>query len=388
VSPDTRLGEVTEILRASPYRIVPVVEHSSGGGALLVGVVTERALADALLTARTPEERARLRSAPVRELMEPPRSYVTGFLRVAEAAARMDAAGEDTLPVVEPGTDGNLRYLGLLSRSDLVQELVRPFRPPMIGGLATPMGVYLTTGAVSGGAGTAALIGSGFALWVSHTLASLALGPLQGWAGRIGGWAGAALGGEAAALMVTMTLYLLLVRLSPIAGYHAAEHQVVHAVERGEPLLVDAVRAMPRVHPRCGTNLVAGLTLFGFLVSALGALAGRFAPALEPLGWALAGVAALSAWRTAGAWLQQHVTTRPASDAQIRSGIRAAREVLERHGRDPYAVPRPHQRLWRLGFVQMMGGYLIGYAVLEALLFLAPGLARTLGPLLPLNGLL
>jgi uncharacterized protein YqhQ len=37
---------------------------------------------------------------------------------------------------------------------------------------------------------------------------------------------------------------------------------VVHAIERGEPLVLEVVRRMPRVHPRCGTNLVAGIALF------------------------------------------------------------------------------------------------------------------------------
>ncbi len=35
---------------------------------------------------------------------------------------------------------------------------------------------------------------------------------------------------------------------------------VVHAIEEGEDLTLEKVRPMPRVHPRCGTNLVA---LFG-----------------------------------------------------------------------------------------------------------------------------
>ena len=286
--------------------------------------------------------------------------------------------------MVALAADGTLHYLGLLSRSDLVEEMSRPFRPPQIGGLATPTGVYLTTGSVSGGAGTAALLGSGAALWASHTLSALTLNPLQLWAKQSSGIAGAIVGSDAAALLLPMALYLVLVRLSPIAGYHAAEHQVVHAIERGEPLLVENVRAMPRVHPRCGTNLVAGLTLFGLLGSLLPALIQHFVPSLSEIGWVLAGLIALTSWRAAGAWLQQYVTTRPASVTQIESGIRAAREVLARHSRAPDAIPRPHQRLWRLGFLQIMLGYIIGYAVVAAVQYLFPSLHRVLEPLLPL----
>jgi uncharacterized protein YqhQ len=44
---------------------------------------------------------------------------------------------------------------------------------------------------------------------------------------------------------------------------------VVHAIERGEPLLAESVRAMPRVHPRCGTNIVAAAFLATTVYTAL-----------------------------------------------------------------------------------------------------------------------
>jgi CBS domain-containing protein len=376
VGPDTRIGMVAEILRMSPYRAVAVVE-----GERLVGMASEGDVLDALLGATDAAARARVREMPVGVVMTPhpegTRVWVTPGMRASEAAALFDQAGTDALPVV----DAYMTYLGLVARSDLVQDLVRPFRPPTVGGMATPLGVYLTTGAVSGGAGTLALLLLGFVMFLVHLLAQ---GVAQ--AGQF--WLTTAFTAQINALpeafrlvmsnlfpfVAQFALLLVLLRLSPIAGYHAAEHQVVHALERAEPLLVETVRAMPRVHPRCGTNLVAGMLILLFAGGAL-------YPLLDEWSFGLSFIAALAYWRTLGAWLQQHFTTRPATDAQIESGIRAARQLLEQHGRAPYAPTRPSARLWRMGFLQILGGFATGNALLWLILQAWPELRSALGPL-------
>ena len=375
VGPDTRIGLVAEILRMSPYRAVAVVE-----GDRLVGMAAAGALLGALLGATGPAGRARVREMPIRAAMRPPTVWATPGMRASEAAALFDQAHVDALPVV----DAHRAYLGLIARSDLVQDLVRPFRPPAVGGMATPLGVYLTTGAVSGGAGPLALVLTGFVMFLAHLLAQGV-----GEAGRL--WLLSAFGapiqglplslrtalGDLFPYAIQFALFLLLLRLSPLAGYHAAEHQVVHALERAEPLLVETVRQMPRVHPRCGTNLVAGM-----LILFLGGISlYPFLGAWGELAFAASFILALAYWRTLGAWLQQHFTTRPATDAQIESGIRAARQLLEQHGRAPYAPPRPSARLWRLGFLQILGGFALGNALLALVLQLAPDLRGALGPL-------
>ena len=416
VTPDTRLGYLIEVLRMSPYRAVPVVDAQEApdpfaAGPRLVGLVREEDVLQALLRASDAAERARVRETPARALITPPSVLVTTGMRVSEAAALFEAApGTDVLPVVDAfGT-----YLGLVARSDLVQDLVRPFRPPLVGGMATPLGVYLTTGTVSGGAGTFALVLSGLVLFCLQLVGQgvgqgLAEAGHQALITLVGP---AAVGALPLSLKTTLTalvplvaqfaLFLLLLRLSPIAGYHAAEHQVVHAIERAEPLVVETVRAMPRVHPRCGTNLVAGMmivTLGGSaLLPFLGALGGDWGAA----GFVLSAVAALAYWRSLGAWLQQHFTTRPATDAQIESGIRAARQLLHAHGHygllaaGGMFAPRPRRgagygllrprppllRLWRMGFVQILGGFAIGYGLLEVAALLSPGLRAILGSLM------
>jgi CBS domain-containing protein len=372
VGPETRIAEVMEALRMSPYRAVPVVANPDDeqNGQHLLGMVSEATLVNSLLAARTVEERAALRGMPAREVMESPRFTLMPAMRASEAATFFDLTGSDVLPVVEG--DGGL--LGLASRSDLVQELARPFRPPLVGGMATPIGVYLTTGAVSGGAGMGALFLTGLAMSAVFLLTFFLGQPLTGLVARLPD--SVRVSADLLLQSVVQTgLFLLLIRLSPMAGYHAAEHQVVHAIEKGEPLLVRTVRAMPRVHPRCGTNLVAGGMLLGLIGTIL-------QPLLGSVGYLLAGLVALAYWRTFGGWLQQYLTTRPATDAQIESGIRAAKALLEQHGRNPYAPVRPHVRLWRMGFLQILTGFVAGYALVFLATWLFPALHGPLKPYL------
>ena len=51
--------------------------------------------------------------------------------------------------------------------------------------------------------------------------------------------------------------------------YHGAEHKAINALESGDPVDVDHVRASSRLHPRCGT---------GFLVVVAFVSVGVFAP--------------------------------------------------------------------------------------------------------------
>lgn len=368
-APQTRIGLIAEILRTGPYRGVPIVDPLNGR---LLGMAGEADVAHALLGATDPAGRARVREMPVSAVMTPPLWAASPSMRASEAMHLFDQAHVDVLPVI----DAEGTFLGLIARSDLVQDLVRPFRPPVVGGMATPLGVYLTTGAVSGGVGTHALVLSGLVMFAIHLLAQGvseaaigALGPaLTPAVGALPGPVRVALSGLVVGI-VQFALFLAALRASPVAGFHAAEHQVVHALERTEPLTLENVRAMPRVHPRCGTNLVAGV-----MILLLGATI------LEPLvglawGGSIAGAFALAYWRHVGAWLQQHFTTKPASDAQIRSGITAAQEVLRAHSRAPFAPVRPHVRLWHMGFVPVLCGFGVGYGLYTLVrLTLLPGL--------------
>ena len=310
VGPQTRLADALEVLRIAPQRAVPVVENGR-----LIGVLTERGVVGPLL------ENPDLRDAPVAGFLAPPGPTVSASASAAEFLALCDAHDTDFLPVVE----GDGYFAGLISRSDLLDALVRPGAAPLIGGMATPAGVYLTAGAVTGGVHPLALSLTGLLMFSAQVGIYLALDA-----------AGKTLSSSAPKVMQVLLLapepvrrtldgagsslaggilFLSLVRISPLAGYHAAEHQVVHAIERGEPLLPECVREMPREHPRCGTNFIAGALLFS--------LGGALTPILGALAYPLGGLAALVWWRTLGGWLQRHFTTRTATAAQLDSGIRA-----------------------------------------------------------------
>jgi hypothetical protein len=150
-----------------------------------------------------------------------------------------------------------------------------------------------------------------------------------------------------------------------MAGYHAAEHQVVHAIERGEPLTVAVVRQMPRVHPRCGTNLVAGV----FLATLIGVV---LQPVLGSMGYLVGGGVALGVWRDVGAWFQQYLTTKPAKDREIESGINAARDVLEKYSDHPGIIAPPAFRIWNMGIIPLIIGFLIGCLLIYALSWWLP----------------
>jgi hypothetical protein len=255
--------------------------------------------------------------------------------------------------------------------------------------MATPLGVYLTTGTVSGGAGTRGLVLAGMVMsammWLTQTVLAYGIGHLaQAVHNKIphdlltGLWALLAqqeISGTPAVLLflflvstvLLFTVFLLLLRVLPfLAGYHAAEHQTVNAIEAGEPLTPESVASMPRVHPRCGTNLwgIMSLSYCGVMAMAM-LLSTRFGRQhlfeLVPLAsFAIIFVAAN--WKRVGGWIQQHLTTRRASAKELASGIAAGKELLRQHLETPFMPPRRGLRLWRMGFIQVLIGVtMMGY---------------------------
>ncbi len=75
--------------------------------------------------------------------------------------------------------------------------------------------------------------------------------------------------------------YIRLIGRSPevrrVFQYHAAEHKAVQALEQGRELSVQAVRRLPKEHPRCGTS-------FLLTVAVVAAILFMFA-GTEPLWW-------------------------------------------------------------------------------------------------------
>lgn len=281
------------------------------------------------------------------------------------------------------------RLVAVLTRPGIP---LSPAAPPRLGGMATPLGVYLHDGVSGGGAGFWGLVLTGMTMSVLALLAqAIAHGVSRLAAAHfpvLGVWEshlppGAALWLTAISPWLPLPFVFLLLRLVPLSGIHAAEHQVVHCVERREPLIVGTVRTMPRVHPRCGTNFFAGYTLF--LLSFLAVFC-----VTEAAHWQLLDSVTLAAvvsgpltlihWRRVGGWVQQWFATRPATDGQIAGAIFAAEQVLSRHARQGGKRPRfaPLRRIWTAGIAQILLGYAVVIALLTAVEYVWPGASRWL----------
>lgn len=234
-------------------------------------------------------------------------------------------------------------------------------RPERVGGMATPFGVYLTTGAIRAGAGDLALMATGvlmFGLLASaQMIGLLAASFLEA---AMGLWAA-----ELAFNVLPIVLFFAAMRAIPLSGIHAAEHKVVHAIERGEELTPEIVRRMPRVHPRCGTNLAVGASIF-FGIATTHWIGDEYVRLL------VAFLVTLSLWKPLGSLAQLWITTKEPTDRQLAMGIRSGTELLRRYATDRGRDRTVFHRIWHSGMFHVMGGALLTYAVI-ALAALALG---------------
>ena len=349
IAPDDTIGKAAELLRMSGLPELPVVSAWH-----VLGKVTE----DSVLRALNTTDPTAVAEKPVEEIISRQVVCVNPYMTLAQVAGVMSDHGLAVTPVI----DENGRYIGVAARSDVTSALSLMIRPPMVAGIATPIGVYLTTGNLRAGAGDLGLFLSGVALMLMYFAA---VGAIYGAAllldktGAFAPWSLWAIlhstpipipnwmdGVKMVMLGATVPIFLALLRILPISGYHAAEHQVVHAIENGEPLTAANVSAMPRVHPRCGTNIVAGVALF-FLVRQV--LSDEVALLVFVFVLVLA-------WRSVGAYFQQYITTKPPSAKQLESGIRAGESLIEKYREHPGYRVTGWRRIWNTGMPQVMLG--------------------------------
>jgi len=328
-------------MRENGAEVLPIVD-----GYFLRGVVTENSLAKALAEGALDTEGVEVAFTSVEPTIH---HYETG----AEALRRFDELQVGSLVVV----DDDRRVVGILRASDLITPPKVASKPAMVGGMATPFGVYLTSGVVRAGPGDFALVTTGIVLSAVLFTATI-LSTLFGmWLVRRHVSDAVA---NIATDIVQLGLFAAGFRLLPLSGIHAAEHMVVHAIERGEPLIPSVVRRMPRVHPRCGTNLATGASIF------MGIALSTFVQPDE-LRLLLALVCTLLFWRRLGGLVQYWITTRPPSEKHIRMGIRSAEQLLERQQQAHRLSPNIFVRLWNSGLFHVSVGSSITFAILLGL---------------------
>jgi len=362
------LGKAVEALRQAGLSALPVV--ASGR---LLGMVSDGDIMRLLSQEAARGNIEGLRTTPVSRAMSAPIVAMYGGQTLEQARDLFASSDLRVLPVV----DASGVFQGVVTRADVMSALFGVTTPPRVGGLATPLGVFLTTGSVRGGASDLGLFLTGVSLVIMFLAASfvtnlvtLALEKWLGWplfalsvarevwvnqayAGpSIAGFGGMAL------LALQLAIFFILMRLAPLTGTHAAEHMVVHAIEEGEELTLEQVATKPRVHPRCGTNLMALV----FIALAGGSLIMSLENYVGPIG-SITGLGLLLIviyliWRGVGAGMQRFLTTKPPSRRQIEGAIRAARQLLSRYQQRPSYRPRQFARLWNVGIIQVAAGFI------------------------------
>ena len=143
------VGKAANVLRLTAVPVVPVVRDGH-----IVGLMSQSQLS---LNNGTSLD------TPVEDVMLPPPPPLTSSMAAGLGLAAMEELGLEVAPVVS--ASGQL--VGVVTRADLVALSSRSIRPPRCGGMATPLGVYLTTGMVRAGAGDLGLFLAG-ALMGAH----------------------------------------------------------------------------------------------------------------------------------------------------------------------------------------------------------------------------
>ena len=366
------------VLNAIPSRVTAVLPGESPNALPLNASVSLEQSAielngaasnESVLNESAPSTPVSVTDLKARDVMKTDFGFVPDVFSLHNALLTLERYDASALPVM----DGYGHFRGLISRADIVAALGAQIRPQSVGGMATPLGVWLTDGRLQGGAPPLGLFLSGLVLSGCFAFAQivmlLALSAInKDWAamfnsGRVGLNAE---GGDVFNLLVTGAqglLFLLAMRFTPMAGIHAAEHQTVWAIERGLELTPENVAQMPRAHPRCGTNLMALVGLVTILFQHL--------PSFDSFSILLALVFTFLFWRQFGTALQEHLTTRPASRKQLESGIKAGREIMAKYQSQQRVSPPLFFRLLHSGIPLAMAGMMLGLTIFNSLLVLA-----------------
>ena len=247
-------------------------------------------------------------------------------------------------------------------------------RPGRISGTALPFGLHLSNGVY--GTANSLHIASGGAYIFTMLVISLFVTYCEAWtieqfvdlpltaillsiSGVVDG--PAAMTWDSVLSTLPFVNFILILRLSQLSGYHAAEHKVVSAIEHFGRLDYNQVVEMPRVHPRCGTVLLFGLVP-AFLLAAPLLASGR------PEGYVAAVFVAVVGWRYryhTGFFVQNHFTTKPPTEHQLRTGIAAGEKLLGLWRADPRKQVPWLRMLWIRGVPQLLGGLFIAASVFE-----------------------
>lgn len=329
---ETSVAVASERLLQAGLPCLPVVKDG-----LCIGTLDETSMLAAFV-GTAPEDAA---IEPfVRPLGATVRPYATG----AECLRTMESSRQPHVVVV----DDRGWPLGVLTASRLFGTIEEDNRPRLVGGMATPFGVYLTNGTVTGGVSQWALVGTGAMMFFFLALGMVMAKGLQL---AVPASVAKSMWFDIGANVLVLAVFVIGLRLSGLTGFHGAEHKTVNAIEQGEPLTLDSVARMSRIHPRCGTNLAVAASLF-FAIFSIPWVADAQVRGL------LAGFITFFTWRPLGSMAQRFVTTTSPNAVQLQRGLDAANDLVrnyQRLGDHQSSIPRS---MWNSGLLQIMAGSL------------------------------
>jgi len=356
--PFSSVVEAMETFKKYEVSAIPVVSIDYE----VIGIITERDIAH-LISLQSIVGWSALKNYSVDTLYLNSTNIVNIEASLEEVAVEFTGKNVEIVPLI----DENGKYSGCcITASKLISYTSNSIKPRTIGGLATPLGVYLTDGVFYSGAGLPGLIATGIAFGmlinIISLLAIIFLEPYKL--------------PQSLMLVIELSLFLLILRLSPLSGYHAAEHQTIHAIEKGLELTMENVKKQPKEHERCGTNimiLVLGLSLMFMLsfeyLQYLGMLE-------QTLILVVFSVILFSNWKKLGNKLQGVFTTARATDSQLMSGIKAGQELLKFYENNTRPLKiSASQKMWNMGIFQVLITFTIVSIIFQIILsYLWPSL--------------
>jgi len=376
--PDDSIGHIAQNLRESTFGALPVLDRVPAERRMgapddspvrVLGLVLERDLIQCEPTKSTfqgeqqTDDKSTFTAKPctAETIMRDDLGFVPAIFSLENALSTLQRYDVPALPVI----DGNGSYLGLISHADVLAAMHKNVRPPLVGGMATPLGVWLTDGHISAGAPRLGLFLTGILLGLCFVFSYVVMAFILYWlssalmtdwltqfvSGRIGADSTSASWFNLIVTAAQELLFLGALRLIPLAGTHAAEHQTIWAMERGLELIPENVKQMPRAHPRCGTNLVALAGMIEIIFQHL--------PSFDPGTILIALLFIYLFWRNLGEWLQNWFTTRPANARQLQSGIDAGLELQRKYQEQPVVVTSFGRRLFNSGLIYAAAGMIL-----------------------------
>ena len=349
-------SRLPELFKSLEIDTLPVINMQEK----LVGIISEYDIAE-ILPEWSFEEESHLHDHLALELMTKDVWTETSDTSISEILSKVNKMHTRVIPIVDK--DGI--YTGTaITRTEIVNYLTRFVKPPSLGGLATPLGVYITDGRHQAGAGNAGLLLTGiifgFIIYFVQFVSLIALGlsDLEAIDGKV----------LPLILISQVGLFLIILRLTPLVKIHAAEHKTINAIEKGMPLSVETVKMQPKEHIRCGTNLMVLIIGLQMIILVYASYMTNFSPLLQFLFLIVGFSFVFSNWRKGGMLLQKHFTTVKPPDKYILSGIKAGEEILRKNKEDTNPAPAGFfHKLWNIGIVQIITGFILVNYFLGAL---------------------